>query len=721
MTANLWGLGELSDIGGCDQYHHQYSSTNMQTAVLEPPTSGSVLTSSNDQCQPLSGTLSLNPTPRKRLFPHGSTTCTPKPSSKRAKNHKPCSRENASRNPNFIFIETESLNQSVNNRHIESQKAIALLEASMKPFSIFSRRKATVLIGQFKQLIQDEMLYGNSNDDLSDSAFASAPSSSDDSLSCGISEASESEYRTDDTSISDVPSQLSQLSQDLQGDVGTSFHQGHPPQAQSGFKPLYCCTRKDCSYSVHSFTDWKRHEEGEKHWPQERFMCLQYPTPVSDPNGSVSCQFCLVPYHHLTSTVQTHYLQCPSARNHGKTFGRKDHLVEHLQKDHGMNNISLLAATWKYHINSNWPRQCGFCGQRFQDWNQRMRHVAKHYQDGSNVASWKLPFPRPKDPEFQRMDDESDDDDDDFDDNNGHSRQKAIPLQNITSEVTNSQAQNGQSITNDENGSRSQGGHRERAFAEDLLDGAERDSGSSGIPRKYVHKDGDTKRSLGSTHNSRQTTKSETPLPPKLVGRQKNARDIFGPAKRQPRRKKLNLALERYLRDEEDPGFNFGVLSISLPKYDLRPSIETQCGDACNPLLGFAPLGVSPSVSSPLLKTLDRISHHSTVENPLAIIPAPDLAVMVGSFGRDHQLDESLFRRSAFMAQDPHIFKIIEDISESERLLRPEMQPRSYLLFLTILACCLCGATRGWQQTHGQNYSTIEAIDYVLCTGMVAL
>jgi hypothetical protein len=166
-------------------------------------------------------------------------------------------------------------------------------------------------------------------------------------------------------------------------------------------KPIYHCTRDNCDYSSHQLSEWRRHEECETHWPQERFMCLYCPTPVSDTTGNPGCQFCKASFFQLAGSAQAHYLQCAPAKAEGKTFGRDNRLTEHLQKDHGeclqtyhdMSNAIPLALSWSYAVNSNWPRQCGFCGQRFQDWAQRMKHVGKHFQDGRHISSWTLPFP----------------------------------------------------------------------------------------------------------------------------------------------------------------------------------------------------------------------------------------------------------------------------------------------------------------------------------------
>lgn len=79
-------------------------------------------------------------------------------------------------------------------------------------------------------------------------------------------------------------------------------------------------------------------------------MCLQCPTSQTDLNGNLVCEFCLVPIFSLGGDARAHYLRCATAKDEGKTFGRKHHLVEHLQKEHGISSMSLDAATWKYAV-----------------------------------------------------------------------------------------------------------------------------------------------------------------------------------------------------------------------------------------------------------------------------------------------------------------------------------------------------------------------------------
>jgi hypothetical protein len=309
------------------------------------------------------------------------------------------------------------------------REAIASVQEAVKPFSAFSRRKATHLINEvakladnLDQLAHEEEKYGNTSSDDDENTRSSTSSSPQDSLS--NSELVDIESETENTSVS---SSSLQPVVESQGSVAVEDEQHEPvhiPCLQCGIKVLYYCTREGCKYSTHSFAEWKRHEESQKHSQQERFMCLECPQspPPVDVNGNPACEFCRAPIPTLGTNLRAHYLQCQSAQQSSTTYGRKDRLIAHLRSHPGVVNVSHIAAAGKYTVDSKWPRQCGFCGVIFKAWDERMSHIAAHFQDGLDMSSWKLPFPQPKDfpPGFKRQPKGGDDSDDDMDDNDSH-------------------------------------------------------------------------------------------------------------------------------------------------------------------------------------------------------------------------------------------------------------------------------------------------------------
>lgn len=329
---------------------------------------------------------------------------------------------------------------------VDLHEAIALLEASFQEFSLFSQLKGADLINQMKQLVLEEQKYGKRSQSGSSrvNATSTAPSTQD---TVSNSEMVDSECRSDNTSVSSTPRQPLKDNEDTEDAMSigeTRTEVKHKPCEHCGVKALLQCTWKNCGYSTHSFADYKRHESGEKHWPQERFMCLEcidHSTPALE--DGQPCNFCRIPFSAVRDNIPVNYfqsrLQCQSAKKEITTFIRKDHLINHLREHHNMANMNMTIDTWKYDIDSNWPRHCGFCGINFSSWNARMNHLkdhfVKYFEDGENVPKYRFPFPKSKSMDFRPSGPTlpKDDDDDDQDDNfggNGGSWAKTAGKQN---------------------------------------------------------------------------------------------------------------------------------------------------------------------------------------------------------------------------------------------------------------------------------------------------
>ncbi|KAH7364326.1 hypothetical protein BKA65DRAFT_134867 [Rhexocercosporidium sp. MPI-PUGE-AT-0058] len=187
----------------------------------------------------------------------------------------------------------------------------------------------------------------------------------------------------------------------------------------NGPKP-YQCTRikSDGSYCLQEnihLADWKRHEE--THWPQKRWECL-----IHGSNGNVVCHIC---GGHIDLAGQTTTSHGPCLgrvlrMNHG--FHRKDKLMKHAKEAHGcVANVD----TWYTDINSDWKRQCGFCGENFTDWDTRCAHVSGHFTTGLRMQPhWKDPWPENDEnddhPPPPDEDDNGDDNEDDDGENHGN-------------------------------------------------------------------------------------------------------------------------------------------------------------------------------------------------------------------------------------------------------------------------------------------------------------
>ena len=170
-------------------------------------------------------------------------------------------------------------------------------------------------------------------------------------------------------------------------------------------KPYQCTW---CGESFARKSDWKRHEQS-THFPQQEWVCMPgYPARV-DEKGLVTCEFCdlqftyansgdifLLPTPSSTnSDVEIHlreqhrYRSCSSKPVSERTFTRKDKLRQHLAQVHNVYNMTRFMLTdWKRDVNQNIQFTCGFCGNQLDGWDQRMHHIARHFESGLDLSSW---------------------------------------------------------------------------------------------------------------------------------------------------------------------------------------------------------------------------------------------------------------------------------------------------------------------------------------------
>ena len=162
-------------------------------------------------------------------------------------------------------------------------------------------------------------------------------------------------------SASSVSSILSSRSHDSKTTNNTLV--GSRRTRQSNFT-LYQCTFKLCDKTFPSKSDWKRHEESVH---KQRYMCMECGTGLADPRGGYACGLCWAGPFASLDAVKIHTIQCEEAQKVGKSFARKDKLRNHLREDHGQLIFSEDAFSWVYDVDSDWPRECGFCGDPLND------------------------------------------------------------------------------------------------------------------------------------------------------------------------------------------------------------------------------------------------------------------------------------------------------------------------------------------------------------------
>ncbi|KAJ8060829.1 hypothetical protein OCU04_009913 [Sclerotinia nivalis] len=335
-------------------------------------------------------------------------------------------------------------------------KAFAPLEKAknaLYPYSMSSesfRQESESLFLKLEMLIDQAIC----SDHKSDSCSTSEPSNSDiDSAYRSFSGTSLSEFGSCalEKPNFDVESEAHrpESSDDLEDDINMN---AGAPRLELPSEPVYQCTfearDKRCPYSTSRESDWVRHEESEKHWPQKRYMCLHCAEPQYNESLNPYCIYCLSEFP-TRKEVLNHSLNCIEARKKGETFAgaRTDHFRTHLTQVHQLAGLDKTSTSWTYKVTTKWPRYCGFCTYYFKDWESRKGHVALHFKEGADVSMWDPLLHKPRrqhgdEPSsLPRNEDDDDDDDDDDSHQHGkgrHSINKAAPDTYYTSSNSSS-------------------------------------------------------------------------------------------------------------------------------------------------------------------------------------------------------------------------------------------------------------------------------------------
>ncbi|KAL1963440.1 hypothetical protein VTN77DRAFT_8341 [Rasamsonia byssochlamydoides] len=190
--------------------------------------------------------------------------------------------------------------------------------------------------------------------------------------------------------------------------------------------------RYQCTFCLDSFKkkhDWCRHEKS-VHLSLQEWICtpslevmLQIGQTSQDESQEEShqaeshqegsqkekkqhpCNFCGYPSPSPTHWATHDFEICADRPLSERTFRRKDHLWQHLQKFHrcrSSNNNSnnsgnsngmppdiaaSLEAVCRIERNDVRSR-CGFCGLALHTWSQRADHLAEHFKEGRRMSQW---------------------------------------------------------------------------------------------------------------------------------------------------------------------------------------------------------------------------------------------------------------------------------------------------------------------------------------------
>lgn len=168
----------------------------------------------------------------------------------------------------------------------------------------------------------------------------------------------------------------------------------------SGRKPIPN-QRYQCTWCLVKFAkkyDWRRHEESQ-HAPQTEWICMPEGAQITEA-GQTYCLFCKIPDPDHIHLTQGHGISsCLERSLKDRKYDRKDHLVQHLSRWHGIivaNNPFLAGAISEWQRRIHAPEleplwDCGFCEARGMVWHERYTHVAGHMERGLNMISWQQP------------------------------------------------------------------------------------------------------------------------------------------------------------------------------------------------------------------------------------------------------------------------------------------------------------------------------------------
>ena len=144
-----------------------------------------------------------------------------------------------------------------------------------------------------------------------------------------------------------------------------------------------------CSLKFKKHYDWKRHEES-IHVPRVNWIC----------NWLAKVEPATCPYDGIESPTEEHmalhnHLACIKRPESERTYLRADYLKQHLRGMHGVTDthaMSQMVKDWRIELDPLPPLDtalhCGFCGIWLTTWEDRVAHVASHFDDRSEMIDW---------------------------------------------------------------------------------------------------------------------------------------------------------------------------------------------------------------------------------------------------------------------------------------------------------------------------------------------
>ena len=112
--------------------------------------------------------------------------------------------------------------------------------------------------------------------------------------------------------------------------------------------------------------------------------------PTDETEGRINCSFCgiMEPSEEHLSTHNAH--SCGQGVLGRFSCKRRADLVRHLKKSHNvLENGEAVADKWK-ETTKKQAWSCGFCICLFHTFGDRLKHVAKHFENGQTLDQWNI-------------------------------------------------------------------------------------------------------------------------------------------------------------------------------------------------------------------------------------------------------------------------------------------------------------------------------------------